>query len=242
MKLALDPHFVGGTVGILAVVHTWTRALIYHPHVHILATGGGLSTDGKRFLHSREGFLVPVTALTEIFRARFMELARSALPEVEFPRSVWSRKWVVYSKPSVCGAEKVLTYLARYVHRVAITNSRILSMSDDGVTFRYKDSREKKWKIMTLGAQEFIRRFLQHVLPRGFHKVRYYGILAPSSRHLLAKAKELLGDPSPSQPTPAGDGPKDTSATEGQPMLCPACKTGHLFFIATLVPRERSPP
>jgi len=242
MKLALDPHFVGGTIGILAVVHTWTRALIYHPHVHLLATGGGLSKDGSRWLSARPGFLVPVSALSAIFRARFMELARSALPDVKFPRSVWSKSWVVYSKPSVCGAEKVLAYLARYVHRVAITNGRILSMDDGLIRFSYKDCREKMWKTMTLKATEFIRRFLQHVLPWGFHKVRYYGILAPSNRHLLGKAKELLADQSVSPTETGQEGPKDPSQAQAQPMLCPYCKIGHLFFIGRVAAKERSPP
>jgi hypothetical protein len=242
MKLAFDPHYVGGTIGILAVVHTWTRAMIYHPHVHLLATGGGLAKDGDRFVFSKESFLVPVTALTEIFRAKFIELARSALPEVKFPQSVWSKKWVVYSKPTVCGAERVLNYLARYVHRVAITNSRVLSMDDGLIRFRYKDSRQRMWKIMTLQASEFIRRFLQHVLPWGFHKVRYYGILAPSNRHLLGKAKELLADQSVSPTDHRQNDPRDPSQAEVQPMLCPSCKIGHLFFIGTVAPKERSPP
>jgi len=242
MKLAMDPHYVGGTIGILAVLHTWTRALIYHPHVHLLATGGGVSKEQDRFLFSRKGYLVPVEALTVIFRAKFMELARSALPDVKFPRSIWRKEWVVYSKASVCGAEKVLAYLARYVHRVAITNSRILSMEDGRVGFRYKDSRERTWKTMTLAASEFIRRFLQHVLPRGFHKVRYYGILAPSNRHLLAKAKELLADAARSRVSPAGDGSNGASQAQVQPMPCPSCKIGHLFFIGRVAPKGRGPP
>lgn len=242
MKLALDPRYVGGTLGILAVVHTWTRAMIYHPHVHLLATGGGLSRDGERFLLAREGFLVPVTALTEIFRAKFMELARSALPEVKFPQSVWSKNWVVYSKPSVCGVEKVLSYLARYVHRVAITNGRILSIADGKVTFRYKDSREKTWKTMTLQACEFIRRFLQHVLPKGFHKVRYYGILAPSNRRLLEKARQLLSDSTISRTASDEDEPDHASSPQIHTMVCPSCKVGRLFLVGRLAPKGRSPP
>lgn len=242
MKLALDPKYVGGTVGILAVVHTWTRAMIYHPHVHLLATGGGISPDGTRWLSSRKGFLVPVEALSGIFRAKFMELARKALPQVQFPQSVWNKKWVVYSKPSVFGAEKVVSYLARYVHRVAITNRRILSVEDESVRFRYKDSRDKTWKVMTLTAMEFMRRFLQHVLPQGFHKVRYHGILAPSNRHLFEEAKELLKVPPIEQVSSSGDEPKDTPSPQPPLKLCPSCKTGILFLIATLPRRQRGPP
>jgi len=242
LKLALNPKYVGGTVGILAVVHTWTRAMIYHPHVHLLATGGGISPDNTRWLSARAGFLVPVEALSEIFRAKFMELARKALPQVRFPQSVWKQKWVVYSKPSVLGAEKVVTYLARYVNRVAITDRRILSMEDGSVRFRYKDSRDRTWKVMTLTAMEFMRRFLQHVLPQGFHKVRHYGILAPSSRHLFDKAKELLEVPAPGQVSSSKDEPKTAHLPEPRPRLCPSCKTGILILIAILPRRPRGPP
>lgn len=234
MKLAADPHYIGGKIGILAVVHTWTRAMIYHPHVHCLVPGGGLSQDGSRWIPARRGFLVPVTALSLIFRAKFMEMARAALPEVKFPESVWSKSWVVYSKPGVQGKEKVLNYLARYVHRVAITNRRILSIEDGQVRFRCKDSRENAWKTMTLCAEEFIRRFLQHVLPQGFHKVRHYGLLAQSNQHLLQRAKEILPEPAP----PAPSQPKSPPA----PMRCPSCKTGQLCCIGRIPRKGRSPP
>lgn len=142
MKLVADPHYVGGKIAILAVLHTWTRAMGYHPHVHLMVPGGGLSEDGS-WNPSRKNFLVPVKALSPIFRAKFMELARKALPEVVFPQSVWNTKWVVFAKPAVQGAKKVLNYLARYVHRIAITNNRILSIDDGEVTFRYKDSKKR---------------------------------------------------------------------------------------------------
>jgi hypothetical protein len=148
---------------MLTVLHTWTRAMIYHPHVHCLVPGGGISPDG-RWLSARKGFLIPVTALTKIFRARSIELARSALPGVKFPESLWKTNWVVYAKASVQGPEKVLGYLARYVHRIAIANNRILSAENGKVTFRYHDSRDRCWKTMTLEALEFMRPYLQHVL------------------------------------------------------------------------------
>jgi hypothetical protein len=169
IKLARDPRYLGGQIGILAVVHTWTRAMIYHPHVHCLVPGGALSPE-VRWLPARKRFLVPVTALTGIFRAKFMALARKALPEISFPSSVWKTPWVVYAKPSVAGPERILKYLARYVHRIAITNNRIVSAENGQVRFRYRDSRERRWKTMTLEALEFLRRYLQHVLPLGFHK------------------------------------------------------------------------
>ncbi|MCK8604479.1 IS91 family transposase, partial [Desulfoferrobacter suflitae] len=167
--------------------------------------------------------------------------AGQALPQVQFPRSVWEKDWVVYSKPGMQGAERVLQYLARYVHRVAITNSRILSIEGGQIRFRYKDSREKAWKMMSLPAEEFIRRFLQHVLPRGFHKVRYYGFLAPSNRRRLQKAQQLLADcriepgvPTVLEPT--------TSHPPQEARLCPSCKTGRLRFLRKVPRKERAPP
>jgi len=241
-KLARDPRYLGGRIGIVSVLHTWTRAMVYHPHVHCLVPGGGLSQDGTQWLSSRKTFLVPVAALSLIFRAKFMELARSALPQLRFPDSLFKKEWVVYSKASVQGTGKVVNYLARYVHRVAITNGRILSMDNGEVRFRYKDSREKAWKTMTLTAREFIRRFLQHVLPRGFHKVRYYGIFSPSSRHLLNRAKQLLtGNGNDENGLPANE-PMTVQPPQPHPMLCPVCKIGHLLFIGTVPPKGRDPP
>ena len=153
---------------------------------------------------------------------------------------LWDKDWVVYIKPSVQGKGKVLEYLARYVHRVAITNNRILSTDNGQIRFRYKDSREKIWKTMTLPSEEFIRRFLQHVLPQGFCKVRHYGILSPSSRHLLKKAKELLG---PSEKEPDNpDRQQPLISLRPEPIFCPSCKTGHLFFIGKAPKKGRAPP
>jgi len=141
-ELALDPKYVGGRIAILAVLHTWTRAMIYHPHVHCLIPAGGISKDGTTWLPSNPGFLVPVKALSIIFRAKFMAKAREAFPNIDFPQSLFKKEWVVYCKPAVQGSKKVLEYLARYVHRIAITNSRILSVKDGMVTFRYKDHKK----------------------------------------------------------------------------------------------------
>lgn len=239
-KLALDPRYVGGKIGILAVLHTWTRAMIYHPHVHCLVPGGGVSADGQ-WLPARTGFLVPVTALSKIFRARFMELARKALPEVSFPESVWKSSWVVYAKPSVQGAAKVLRYLARYVHRIAITDNRILSTANGQVSFRYRDSRDQCWKTMTLEAMEFIRRYLQHVLPRSFHKVRYYGLLAPGNRHQLDTIKTLLAHPKEQLDTCSGQAMPDPLISVDA-RRCPYCATGILVWLAWILPCGRSPP
>lgn len=240
-KLASDPRYVGGKIGVLLVLHTWTRALIYHPHVHCLVPAGGLSHDDTSWLSPPRGFLVPVTALSRIFRAKFMALARRSLPHVSFPESVWRIEWVVYGKPSIQGTERVLQYLARYVHRIAITNNRILSVDDSQVTFRYKDSREKGWKTMSLPVMELIRRFLQHVLPRSFHKVRYYGILAPCNRHLLERARSLVTDEE-ACPKQTEDSHHNLGLSKPSYVLCPSCKVGHLIHVRSVFSPGRAPP
>jgi hypothetical protein len=243
MRLARDPRYVGGTIAVLCVLHTWTRALLYHPHIHCLVPGGGLSDDGGSWLTARKRFLVPVRPLSEIFRATFMQLARKALPDQAFPESVWHTPWVVYSKPTIQGTEKVLAYLARYVHRIAITNNRILAVKDDTVTFRYKDSRQQRWKLMTLSALEFMRRFLQHVLPAGFHKVRFYGLLAPGSRGRLPQIRELLLSSSPkSQQTTSATPDRHPAQENARPSTCPQCQVGSLVVVLFLPYRRRAPP
>ena len=238
-KLAADPKYVGGKIGMLAVLHTWTRAMIFHPHVHFLVPAGGVSPDGNLWLPARNNFLVPVEALSTIFRAKFMKTARKALPHESFPEAIWQKQWVVYCKP-VQAAEKALEYLSRYVYRIAITNNRIVSASDGRVSFRYKDSRKRHpyWRTMTLPAVEFLRRFLQHVLPRGFHKVRYYGLLSPANRQLLMRIRFKLGTQ-----INADDG----TGSEEQGTTCRHCGVGIMIVIAIL-PRGwkqnpgRSPP
>lgn len=253
MKLAADKKYVGGKIGMLAVLHTWTNALIYHPHGHFLVPGGGVSPDGKYWIASRENFFVPVKALSPIFRAKFMEMAQDALPCVKLPKEVWKKKWVVYCKPTVQGADKVLQYLGRYVHRIAITNNRILKVEKGEVTFRYKKTRKQKkryvscWDTMTLPVMEFMRRFLQHMLPKGFHKVRYYGLLSPANRPLLRRVQlSLAGEDrtKTDEKTVEEDNPAPCDSTR----RCRQCGKGFMFVVATL-PRHflpvkpgRSPP
>lgn len=242
MKLAKDPRFVGGMISILSVLHTWTRALIYHPHVHCLVPGGAIAADRKSWLPARDGFLVPVTALSPIFRAQFIALARKRLPGVDFPQSLFEKDWVVYTKPTVCGNEAVLQYLGRYVRRIAISNRRILAVEDGRVTFRCKDWSANEWKTTTLPAEEFIRRYLQHVLPRGFHKVRFYGLLAPGNRPLLDWARFLLSredDPASEDPPIAAEAPERQK--ESFP-ACPHCGVGRLIPVGRLLPGAREPP
>ncbi len=244
IKLAADPHYIGGLIGVLCVLHTWSSSLVYHPHAHCLIPAGGISADKKHWLPARNNYLVPVKALSKIFRGIFTEMVRKELPDIELPSSTWQKDWVVYCKPTVQGASKVLNYLGRYVHRVAITNSRIISIEDGKVIFRYKDSKNHRSKIMTLKAQEFIRRFLQHVLPKGVHKIRYYGLWSPANRKHLYKIKELLNKGDAAQHSePQQD---ESSNLDKPPLLaeqkCPHCKIGTLVWIARIYSHWRAPP
>lgn len=188
-QLAKDPRFVGGQVGMCGVLHTWTRALIYHPHLHYIVTGGGLDADG-RWRASREDFLVPVRALSVMFRAKVRDELKKAGLFDQVDERVWKKDWVVHSEP-VGSGESAFKYLAPYIFRVAISNNRILKLESGQVTFQYKESATDCVKTCTLSAEEFIRRFLQHVLPDRFINVRYYGLVSPSNRHLLNQARDL---------------------------------------------------
>lgn len=236
LKLTADPRYVGGRVGILSVLHTWTRQLIHHPHAHCLVTGGGLTKDGQ-WQPARKAFLVPAQALSKIFRAKFMAMANKALPEVAFPETVWDKDWVVYCKPAIQGSRHLLNYLGRYVHRIAITNGNILVSRNGQVTFRYRDSKEHRWKKRTLPAMEFLRRFLCHVLPRGFHKVRYYGLLSPQQRSRLKQLQLLLTSPDP--PEAAKD---DAPSTKEALLTCPNCHEGLMVILSWIAKGNREPP
>ena len=204
--LCEDPHFLGGQIGALAVLHTWTRTLEFHPHVHMLVPGGALAPDGRTWLSPspkrRKSFLVPVRALAKKFRGRFLHLARRALPDVVFPEIPWGKRWIVFAKPAVQGADKVLDYLGRYVHRSAITDSAIVASDENSVTFRYRDSRDGRQKLMTLPPHEFLRRLLQHVPPKGLHRVRAFGLLHPAHREALGRLQLLLAPHAIDQATP----------------------------------------
>ncbi len=176
IDLARDPRWVGGTVGVLAVLHTWTQRLVFHPHVHCLVTGGGLCDDGATWHPAGKTFLFPKSALATLARARFRDTFARLCPEVDLPRHVWQIPWVVHITPWGEGQQAALDYLARYAFRIAITNNRILSLTDASVSFRYTDRATGRRRCETVSGHEFIRRFLQHVLPAGFHKVRYYGL------------------------------------------------------------------
>jgi Putative transposase/Transposase zinc-binding domain len=234
--LAHDPRFVGGTIGMIGVLHTWTRALHYHPHVHYLVPAGGLACEGRQWLPARADFLIPVKALSVVFRAKFRDALRKTPLFDRVPTAVWEQDWVVHCKPVGTGAQ-ALQYLAPYIFRVAISNNRILTLEDGQVTFQYKDSRTEQPKVCTLSAEEFIRRFLQHVLPDHFVKVRYYGWLSPGNREALQTVRELLGAQSP--PSPLEEHARDSTPATTT-VHCPRC--GHAMeLVETLRPKNRSP-
>jgi hypothetical protein len=220
--LCADSRWVGGLVGALAVLHTWTRTLEWHPHVHLLVPAGALAPDGQTWLEPPERqqpFLVPVRALAEHFRGRFLSLARHAVPGTPLPLIPWDKPWVVFAKP-VARARAVLDYLARYVHRTALTDKAIVACDDRSVTFTYRDSRDGLRKSMTLPAHEFLRRFLQHVPLRGLHRVRAFGLLHPTQRTTLRRLQLLLAPPVPS-PAPPDDA--DTPDAARKRLRCPRC-------------------
>jgi hypothetical protein len=237
-KLGLDSKYIGGQLGMLAVLHTWTRAKEYHPHLHLLVPAGGLDKDGV-WRPARKKFLLPVKALSPIFRAIFMKLARKALPKENFPKEVWDNNWVVFSRPTFKKTKKVLNYLGRYVHRVAITNNSIIAMENDHVTFRYQNAITREWKTMRLPAMEFMRRFLQHVLPKGFHKVRYFGLLHPTNKVTLKKLQLLLMERDQRRTTEI----EQETATRSEPLkVCPCCHEGIMVVVTWLPRKSRSPP
>ena len=258
LTIAADPKHLGARIGITAVLHTWGSAMTHHPHVHMIVPGGGIAPGGARWISSRPAFLLPVRVLGALFRRLFLTrllqlhhagqlaLFGSAAHLVErqaFLRHlapVRKKRWVVYAKPPFAGPQAVLAYLSRYTHRVAISNRRLIAFDSQGVTFGYKDYRRDgpdRQRVMTLGTHEFIRRFLLHVLPRGFHRIRHYGLLASSARKAsLAPARELLGVATMT------DVPSIDDADDQRPP-CPCCG-GHMIVIETFErwQQPRAPP
>jgi hypothetical protein len=257
--IAADPKHLGAQIGATLVLHTWGSALTHHPHVHGIVPGGGISPDGERWVACRRGFFLSVRVLSRLFRRRFLEelekLHRAGQLQFfgehteladagAFARwlaPLRSCEWVVYAKRPFAGPEAVLAYLSRYTHRVAISNRRLVAMNEDGVTFRWKDYRAKgrtRHKTMTLAADEFMRRFLLHVLPVGFHRIRHYGLLANAGRREnLARARVLLDAP---QPKPAGD---EAAVTPAPTFICRCC--GATMRVIEVMMRKqpiRAPP
>jgi hypothetical protein len=253
LTIAADPKHLGAKIGLTAVLHTWGSAMTHHPHVHIVVPGGGLSPDGARWIACRPGFFLPVRVLSHLFRRLFLDRLAEAHRagrlafhgELAVPAEANAfaahlaplrrAEWVVYAKRPFAGPEAVLAYLSRYTHRVAIANSRLISLDERGVTFRWKDYRardgakDREWvKSLTLAPDEFIRRFLLHVLPDGFHRIRHYGLFASGTRPAsIARIRSLLVPMH--APSEADPGPAAVNAAPAGP-VCPCCG-GRLIVI-----------
>ena len=247
---------LGATPGLIAVLHTWNQKFEYHPHVHVIVTGGGLSQDAERWISSRPNFFLPVRKLSKVFRGKLLEAFERALKEGRLRtkeaagrlllRRAAAQDFVVFSKPPMAGPEQVLRYLGRYTHRIALSNERLLAHRDGEVTFSYKDRKHAgRRKEMTLPGAEFTRRFLLHVVPRRFVRVRHYGLLANGVKaRRLVRARNLLATPAPPEPSQA----KPESWQDAyrrlvgkDPLLCPACRVGRLVVVAN-IPRSPIPP
>ena len=244
VDLGRDPRWVGGTVGVLAVLHTWTQRLIFHPHVHCLVTGGGLSDDGTTWHPTGKTFLFPKSALAAMARARFRDAFVRLRPDIDLPRHVWQIPWVVHITPWGEGQQAALDYLARYAFRIAITDRRILAVNENTVTFRYKDRAADRHRKETVSGHEFIRRFLQHVLPTGFHKVRYYGLWHASRHEQVRNLRNALLLEQPADPPTEPVLVEPLQPVDGQPTprRCPHCETGHLILLRRLSPARSQGP
>ena len=266
MELSVNPKHLGARIGFMGVLHTWGQNLMDHPHVHCVVTGGGLSSEGTHWVSCREKFFIPVRVMSALFRGKFLSHLKGVFESggLIFPGSIghlsdphafeisrrrlYHKKWVVYCKPPFDGAEGVLQYLGRYTHRIAISNNRIISAEGGTVTFRWRDYADgNKQKVMTLKAEEFIRRFLLHVLPNRYVRLRHFGLLANRSRKdNITLCRELLG----TDRTETKE--KDRKETWQEQLLritgidvfaCPVCRTGRMFKIDELPPsRCNSPP
>ena len=260
ITIAADPKHLGARIGLTAVLHTWGSALTHHPHVHIIVPGGGLSLDGQQWISCRPGFFLPIGVLSRLFRRLFLEKLTAAYQAgrlaffadqtalakpAAFKAWLAARRkieWVVYAKRPFGGSDAVLGYLSRYTHRIAIANSRLVAFDGERVTFKWKDYRAKldaRYKLMTLDADEFVRRFLIHVLPDGFHRIRHYGLFANANRaDNIARVRQLLSIPEPQT------APSDVdSIGEGEPQAsshpCPCC--GGRMIIIEIFERGCSP-
>jgi hypothetical protein len=257
-EIAADPKHLGAEIGFMTVLHTWGQTMVHHPHVHCIVPGGGLAPDGSRWISCRENFFLPVRVLSRLFRGKFLAGLRTAyrkgdlklygsLAELTQPDrfstlcdKISEKEWVVYSKPPFGSPETVLKYLAAYTHRVAISNYRIVGMDANTVSFRYKDyAKGNALRVMQLTKHEFLRRFLQHVLPNGFTRIRYYGFLANTSRKKkLAQCRNLIPEPlAGATENEITSGKHDISDFESKPKLCKKCGKGYMLLVSSFDPQ-----
>ena len=268
LTIAADPKRLGVKVGFTSVLHTWGSAMTHHPHVHMIVPGGGISADGSRWIGSSEDFLLPVPVLSRMFRGKMLSMLKAAhdAGRLQFfgdhahlsdkagfkagLEPLYQTKWHVHAKRPFAGPEAVLAYLARYTHRVAIGNSRLVAADENGVTFKVKDYRvegPERYKTMTVAPGEFIRRFLLHVLPKGFHRIRHYGLLASSrtKAETIERARKLIELATPAQPLRSAKpdpAPAEAEATDKPIHPCPCCGSAMIIiemFEAGSTPRNK---
>ncbi|HSZ89480.1 MAG TPA: transposase [Acetobacteraceae bacterium] len=252
IELARDPRYVGGTVAVLAVLRTWTQQLNFHPHVHCLVSGGGISKDASYWHPARRKFLLPIKSLARLVRGKFRAMLHQNRPDLDIADAVWRTSWILHVTAWGNGEQAVLDYLARYVFRVALTNARIVGLDDRTVTLQYKERSTGRRRTCRLTGDEFMRRFLQHVLPRGFHKVRYSGLWHPAQRHNAARVRQMLqlrappeSNPPPELVLPSHEPSGAAPTLPIEPWICPHCHHGQLIFIRTLprnTPRQAMAP
>ena len=253
-SIAADPQHLGAQIGFFCILHSWGQTLNFHPHLHCVVPGGGISLDGSRWVACRPGFFLPVKVLSRRFRKlylRYLEQTYAAgklefygeLQKLSDPKSfarylapLHDSEWVVYAKAPFGGPDRVLDYLGRYTHRVAISNNRLEGLKDGQVSFSYKDYKhEQRRKVMTVSADEFLRRFLLHVLPDSFQRIRNYGLLGNRHRAAnLARCRELLAMPAPVPPTERNYRERSQQLTGQDPLQCPQCRNGKMVRIAIL--------
>jgi hypothetical protein len=258
--IAADPRHLGAEVGVLAVLHTWGQDLRHHPHIHCIVPGGGMGPEGGRWVACRPGFFLPIKVLSTLFRGKLLAQVKDAeahgrlsfhgaLETLEDPdrfraylKPLYSKRWVVYAKPPFGGPAQVLKYLGRYTHRVAIANSRLVEMKEGSVSFLWKDYASGcRRRIMTLRATEFLRRFLLHALPKGFVRIRYYGLMANRCRRKrIARCRELLGVDAAAA-ADSGSDIQTAPVQPGHPQRCPVCGEGRLVRVRVIQP-GRDPP
>ena len=259
--IAADPKHLGAEIGFFAVLHTWGQNLLHHPHLHCVVPGGGLSPDGERWISCRPGFFLPVRVLSRLFRRLFLEALETAFDagQLRFfsaleplrDRPAFLRhlaptretEWVVYAKRPFAGPEQVVDYVGRYTHGVALSNHRLLDIDGGRVRFRWRDYRDQRQKTLTLSAEEFIRRFLLHVLPDRFQRIRYYGLLGNRYREQkLARCRQLLNMPSPEPPVAQDYRDRFEQLTGVSLRRCPVCQRGRMLVVEVLPATGRRPP
>ena len=248
-NLSGDSKHLGAEIGIIAILHTWGQNLMYHPHIHCLVTGGGLSSDRKEWISSRANYFIPVKVLSKMFKGKFLAFLQKAFKNtpISFIIKLRKKSWVVFCKPPFKHPDKVLEYLGRYTHRIAISNHRIIKLENDRVYFKWKDYRDNsKWKVMRVTANEFIRRFLLHVLPAGYMKIRHFGLCCNRNRkEKINRCRELLHAQTSSETV-------ELKQKKWQDLLyeltgidvytCPFCKKGKMKHAETILPQNWRPP